>query len=584
LTPFVGFAFANESLGDVNSSVTIVNNTAYPRQKLYGLFVQDDLKATRKLTLNLGLRWDITGRDHEINGNLQNFDITATNPAWAPYTGAWVFSNNSGTSFETSEDYHQFGPHIGAAYRVTDKLVGRASYGVFYVPDLLMNASNGGVGQGYPALQTELAFPTNQVTNNAPGSVAFNWDNTYPGQNSLSPQNSTATTIPGGDLLMYTHPDYLHLGYTQNWYAGAEYAISDRMSLNLAYVANRGRNLHDPARSFHRNDPSFSVYQPLLLSGNEYNSISNAADAAATGVPYPYAGFVGPAYAAISPFPQVTATGSQMEVTGDPDDAAVSAFDSFVVEAKGRDYHGLFIDFSYTLSKMTGSYQGLEGWANNWSDPAQSEFDWQDEKHWVQSFDQRHLAKGYVTYSLPFGKGKEFLSTSSKIIDTAVGGWRVGYYGSYGSGTPMGAVMSTFQTPGYYCCNDRADLVPGVTARDVSNHFSGHLDLDNVNDPSNTDFNTNLFTATTATAPFGNTPRNWNHWRWNPGVAHENMSLLKNFNAGEGIHLIIGAQFFDVFNRHYYGAPGTSMGSYNFGQVTSVSGYRYGQLSGRIEW
>jgi hypothetical protein len=48
--------------------------------------------------------------------------------------------------------------------------------------------------------------------------------------------------------------------------------------------------------------------------------------------------------------------------------------------------------------------------------------------------------------------------------------------------------------------------------------------------------------------------------------------------------VILGVQFFDVFNRHYYGSPNTNMGSTTFGQVTGVSGNRYGQLSGRIEW
>jgi hypothetical protein len=112
------------------------------------------------------------------------------------------------------------------------------------------------------------------------------------------------------------------------------------------------------------------------------------------------------------------------------------------------------------------------------------------------------------------------------------------------------------------------------------------LDLANVGDPSNNDFNPNLFAVTSAEAPFGNTPYTFNHWRWNPGVASENLSVLKHFTIGtkERVKAILGAQFFDVFNRHYYGAPSLAFGSPTFGQVTSVYGNRSGQVSARVEW
>lgn len=588
LTPYVGFAFANQMLGDIQSTGVIVNSTAYPRQKELSLFFQDDYKITPRLTLNLGMRWDMTTRLTEKNGDLQNFDITAKNPNWAPYTGAWVFSKSSSTSFETNQDYHEFGPHLGGAYRLSDKLVARASYGLFYVPDGQLNAVWGGNGTGYASVQTELAFPVNQVTNDIPGSIGYNWTNGYPGVPVLSPQNSTVTSVPAFDILMYNHPDELHPGYTQNWYVGTEYAVAKGMVLDLSYVANRGLNLHDPGRSISRNYPSLNSYMPLLESGNVNNAISNASQAAAAGVPYPYAGFTGPAYAAIAPFPQIAAPAAITQAIGDPGDAAVSAFNAFIIEVKARQFHGLYLDFSDTVSKMTGSFVGLDGWGNNWSDRAQNLDDWMDETHWVQPYDQRNLARGYATYLLPVGRHQQWLSGSSTLLNTFVGGWELGYYGSYGSGTPIGPVVSPYQVPFYfnmpYSGNDRAGFRPGLNARDIQNHFSGRLDLGNLSDPSNNDFNPNLFQAGTVTAPFGNTPYYFNHWRWNPGAASENMSLLKHFDTGERAKVILGVQFFDVFNRHYYGSPNTNMGSTTFGQVTGVSGNRYGQLSGRIEW
>jgi hypothetical protein len=591
ITPFVGFGFAAGMLGDVQSANTTVNNAAYPRQKSFSLFVQDDYKATPRLTLNLGLRWDVTLRDHEKEGHLDNFDLTAQNPLWAPYTGAWVFSKNSGTSFETNEDYHQFGPHLGGAYRLTDKLVARASYGLFFVPLNTLTTTMGGQNGGaVPSTNTAFGYPINQVLNNVPGSTAFNWDNGYPGTNVYYPETSTTTAIPATMVPLYTHPDILHLGYTQNWYIGIEYQLARNTVLDLSYIANRGRNLHDPGRSLYRNYPSFSVYQPVLLAGNINAPISNAAEAAAVGVPYPYAGFSGAAYSAIAPFPQLASIGSFEQTFGDPSDSAVTAFDSFVAEIKARSFHGLYLDFSYALSKMTGSMIGLSGWANNWSDPAQDMADHYDEKHWVSSYDQRNLLEGYATYLLPFGRDREWLSGSSKLLNLAAGGWELGYYGGYGSGLPLGPISSTFQLPYFfnvpYGAGQRANLRPGLTTNSLQNHFRGHLDLANLNDPSNNDFNPTLFTSTSAEAPFGNTPYTFNHWRWQPGLGTENMSLIKSFSLGpkDRVHAKIGVQFFNVFNRHYYSSPDLYPGSPTFGQVTYAYGNRYGQLSARVEW
>jgi hypothetical protein len=241
---------------------------------------------------------------------------------------------------------------------------------------------------------------------------------------------------------------------------------------------------------------------------------------------------------------------------------------------------------------MTGSAIGLDGFANNWGYPAQDMADIQDASHWVQGFDQRHLAKGYVTYSLPFGRNKRWLANSSALAEQAVSGWELGYYGSYGSGTPLGPVVSTYQLP-YYFSTQRANFMPGQSGYTVKNQFGGHLNLSNLSDSSNTDFNRNLFTTTSAASPFGDTPYTFNHWRWNPGAASENLSAMKHFKFGpeDRLRATIAAQFFNVFNRHYFAAPDTNLNDTTFGQVTGtggnlagVSGNRIGQLSARFEW
>jgi hypothetical protein len=205
LTPCVGSGFATVVLGDVQSASEAIPQYNYPRQKSLGFFAQDTYRATPKLTLIAGLRWDFNFRGHEQAGRWHNFDITAQNPLWGSYRGAWVFESNSGQSFYTNEDYHQFAPRVGGAYQLKPSLVLRASYGLFYVP---INTLNSGFGSSFPANQNSLSFPISQVLNTVPGSVAFDWDNGYPAQPVLYPQNSTDTSMGSNNEPLYIHPGF----------------------------------------------------------------------------------------------------------------------------------------------------------------------------------------------------------------------------------------------------------------------------------------------------------------------------------------------------------------------------------------
>jgi hypothetical protein len=582
LTPYVGSGFANFMLGNVYSGSEAVNEFEYPRQKFFGLFAVDDFKFNPKLTLNLGLRWDVNLPGHEQAGRWENFDLTANNPNWGAYKGAWVFSQNSGTTFYTKNDLHQFGPHVGFAYQISNKLVARASYGIFYVP---LGTLNSGFGAFMPANQTGLAFGVNQVINTDEGTTAFNWDAGYPGVTVKPVQNSTTTSFGVDNYAIYINPHMLSLGHSQNWYAGFEYQLAKDMSLDVRYVGNRGANLHDYGRSQFRDFPDWSTYQPLLASGHVWDEITSASDAAKAGVPYPYPGFVGPAYAAVAPYPQATSVAATLESAGDLASNDASAFNSFVVEVKARKARGVYMDFNYVVSKVTGGQFNLNNFSNNWNYPAQNITDWKEANHWIQPFDQRQLAKGYVTYDFPFGHNQVWLARNA-VVDKLVGGWTLGYYGSYGSGTPMGSVNSTFQPPNYFG-TQRANFANGANAYNMKNFFNRRIF--NPGKPTaaaNTDFDTSAFAPTTAAQPSGNTPILFNHWRWNPGVANENLSIIKHFAFGPDRRFngSLRGEFFNVFNRHYFNAPDTNPYDETFGQVSSAYGNRVGQLGARIEW
>lgn len=584
-TPFVGSGFANMMLGDVNSANLAEANIQDPRQKSFALFAQDDFKVNPNLTLNLGLRWDVTLPGHMANGTWENFDTTVTNPNWAPYAGAWVFSKNSGTTFETETPLHQFGPHIGGAYKLTPKLVARASYGLFYIP---LGAFSSNAGDTWPANQNPLDYGINQVLSpgNSVTGIAFNWDNQYPGQTVLPPQNSTATAFGDEGWLMYIEPNMLKLGHTQNMYAGIQYEVARNVLLDVRYVGNRGGGMHDYGHSTDQSWPSWGQYQPLLAAGTINSQINDASDAAALGVPYPYPGFSGPAYAAIAPYPQAAARYiTVMNVGADPQWNAVSAYNSFVAELKVRNTHGLYVEWTYTCSKQTSDQRNHSNQATNFNSMYQSPTDDLGAASTVVGWDQRNLAKGYVTYDLPFG-AKGIWLREPRLLDYAVGGWTLGFIGSYGSGTPLGSVYSLLQLPYFYTGGQRAFYGSGFNGNNIKNSFHGHLDLINPTDPSNQDFNTNAFVSGSVAAPFGNTPLEFNHWRWNPGAANESMSLVKHFGFGPDgrFQASLRGEFYDIFNRHYYNSPDIGLADYTYGMVTGASGYRTGQVGARFEW
>ncbi len=581
ITPYVGSAFANLLLGNVQSASQNIPYPTYPRQKYITAFAQDDWKVNHRLTLNLGVTWDFTFAGHQADSHWTNFDLSQQNPLWGTYKGAWTFAQNSGSTFQTDNSLHQFGPHVGGAYQVNDKLVVRANYGLYYVP---LGEFNSGYGYGFPSQQAEFWTGTNQVPNSIPGSTAFNWGNGYPGQTLLLPRTITQTSF-GYDNPLSISPKTLHLGRAQNFYAGIQYELAKNLILDTRYMGSRGSDLHDTPESVGINYPDFNTYSRLLTSGHINDTISNAGQAAADGVPYPYPGFSGPAYAAIAPIPQAASYNNTIDFVTDQQIGG-SSYNAFVVELKARSSYNLNVDMSYTVSHLVGSnLQERSAAGGNGTYAYQSAADIPASHGYTQGTDQLQLLSGYVTYHLPFGQGQLFLS-NSRLLNEAVGGWTIGSFLSYGSGGPIGTVNSPVQYP-FFFNRQRDNFAPGVTADNIRNRFHGHnVDLGNTLDARNQDFSPSLFT-TPALGTLGNTPYNYNNWRWNPGAANESVSLSKAFALGPDgrFQATIRGEFYDVFNRHYVNGPDTNPNDTTFGQITGVSGTsRTGQLGARVQF
>ena len=133
-TPAVGFSNAGTGVAVFNVA----------RTWLYGTYLQDDWKATRKLTLNLGLRWELQKPITDRYNRLATFDYNAVNPISSSvgqnYTGEVKFAT-SGNRGQYNMDYKHFAPRIGFAYQLMPKLVMRGGYGIFF-PNQFLNSPN----------------------------------------------------------------------------------------------------------------------------------------------------------------------------------------------------------------------------------------------------------------------------------------------------------------------------------------------------------------------------------------------------------------------------------------------------------
>ena len=589
----LGYGLANMMLGETASASQGVTKGSDTTRKGVDMFASDQMMATRKLTLNFSLRWDVNSRLHEKNGDWSNWDLTAQNPNWVAaggnpgLLGNFTYLANPGGSFETNEDYRLFSPHVGAAYQLSPKLVLRGAWGLFYVP----------IGQnmwGGVPYESEGCFNCFGANNSAPGASnvdpSFQWDaNVYPGVPIPAAKNPNANDFGWGQG--YVTPDTLKLGRTQNWNLGFEYGLNENTVIDVRYMGNVGYDLHDGSL-YPQNYPTWSEYYPLLMSGHAGDNIASQANAVAAGVPwYPFlttmnGGCGGySAESAITPQPQAHACwGSMLAVTGNP--SGNSAYNGVVAEIKKRLGSGLSMDLSYTMSKAVGNVIGVNQ-VDEWymGSAFQDPYSYGQFKNLVSPGDIRNQVKGFVSYNLPFGRNGRWLQDSRKL-DYIVGGWTTSGDLNYHSGMPMPAVGASNGYPGWAPTFANLTGAPGA----LTNHFK-HLDLANLNDPSNQFFSPAAFSDQTLSTSnplygtFGNQLPFNNNWRgW--AYYNEDFSAVKHFSFGSDGRFkgSIRGEFFDLLNRHQWGSPNTSYLSPQFGNVTSVSGNRKGQIGARFEW
>jgi hypothetical protein len=196
--------------------------------------------------------------------------------------------------------------------------------------------------------------------------------------------------------------------------------------------------------------------------------------------------------------------------------------------------------------------------------------------------DQAHLFKGYVSYDLPFGRGKSLLAGSSRIVNTLVGGWSVSAILNYFSGTPLGFAASNPLTGSWNGGTNRANVAAG----DLKVPFDkSKFRISPVTSAGNTYLNKALF-SDAAPLTLGTSAFRYAQAR-NFGKINEDFGLQKNTKLGEHVRFQLRAEFLNAFNRSTLGTSNgiqTNVTNVQFGQVTSISGNRQIQVGTRLDF
>ena len=547
-----GHAFASFLLGAVDRAeqnvVAIVPGNRY---RYLALFAQDDWKATRKLTLNVGLRYDLFFPRTEAHDNLSGFAPDVPNPAAGNRLGAIAFlgdgAGRNGRSSFADTYYRNFGPRFGFAYSLTEKTILRGGYGLYYAPG---NATAGlrssqSFGFGFNSRPTPASLD-NGVT------PAFNWDNGFPGGFALPP--TIDPSVANGSDVNYIGSDDGRPPYFQNFLFSIQRELPSRILVEASYVGIKGTRLGTNLIDINELDPRY------LSLGNLLTRPANSQEARDAGISLPYPGFTGSVAQALRPYPQFNRIQQRSNPNGN------STYHALQTKFEKRFSRGVTFMANYTWSKTISDSNVQAG-----GGPAGQTYYNRALEKAISTEDVPHIVNIAYTYELPFGPGKPFLNTAG-ALGKVVGGWEFTGIHQYSSGKPV--VLSADNRLPLFNQGLRPDVVPGETRQLAGGGF----------DPQ-TDFwiNPQAF-AVPGAMQFGTSARSYTDLRA-PAFYNESFGLIKRTAITETVQLIFRAEFFNAFNRVVFAAPSSNRSAGNFGRINGQANTpRQGQLALRLEF
>jgi hypothetical protein len=562
-----GSSFASFLLGQAYSGRTETIRQVYQKYRYFGFYVQDDWRITRKLMLNLGLRYDFTLPPTNKLDEYSDFNPTRPNPGADGYPGALWFAG-FGPGRENRRSlvpgwYGGWGPRIGLAYTPDNKTTFRTAFGRSFSRVTAVQ------GSGHYA-----GFIGNWTFDNASQGVqpTFLLDDGLPAYK-LPPAIDPAIDNLN-DVSWWQGQDMTRAPESLYWTFTVQRQLTSSTVLELGYNAMIGTHLQSGLLRYNQVptaifDQMVAQYGPAQARTIMLADI-NSATARNAGIPLPYPSFatqrLRTVNQALKPFPQYQniATGPH-----NGDKSGHSSYHALIVKADRRFSRDLTFQWSYVFSKlMTDS----DTYFANSAPAAMDHYNRRLEKS-IGQYDRTHTFKFSTLYNLPFGKGKQWLS--SGVLSHVIGGWRIAAIQVYNSGSPLALTR-----------NNPLPLNNGSARPFVDSYENWRAPI------AGDEFDPNRDRYLRPASEFPAQPAHLygNVTRYNPKLRSfwgqsENISLAKMFQITESVRIDLRGEAFNVFNRTIFGTGSTNLNAGNFGQVTSQGNDpRQMQLGLKIYW
>jgi hypothetical protein len=540
----------------VTASVVQIAPPTYSTIYYQGYFVQDNWTVNSKLTLNLGLRYEIPGVRRERHNLMATFNPTEINPALGairvagrPVTGAYdlVDSPQHPDAGLRNENFSNFSARLGLAFRPDDKTVIRAGWGKFVIPAYLQFPES--------PVQSPLSYITNNpvTTLNSGQSPNTTLDNPLP---------SGITPAPGRDpsyqrLLLGGSANALQSsednGASYQWNFAIQRQLPLGMALEAAYSGLHGSHL-PVSRSINQ------VSQQYLNQAlNDPNCVGPTADLAKKcfltqqGVTNPFvqSQFTqgNQQYPTIlatqlyRPFPQY----GDIQNTGNY--VGISNYSALQMKLEKRFSSGGVLLGSYTFSKLMANAESLTSWLEvGAAAPGYQNMNDLSQEYSLSGYDSRQRLTASYVYFLPFGKNQHWGSGASGFLGGLISGYGVNGATTFQKGFPIGLSMASNTVSTYALTGTtRPNVVSGcnkTTSGPIQQRLGDQFS-------SQKYFNPDCFTAP-GPFRFGNESRTDNNLRA-PGIANFDLALFKDTHITERLVLQLRVESFNLFNRVQFG-------------------------------
>ena len=527
--------------GGINASAGQTTDEANPANanRYYALYVQDDFRATSKLTLNVGLRWDAETGDTERYDRQTAIDPFVRNPlsdaTGMDLRGGTLFSDGTlGRRAIVDTPLRNFGPRIGVAYQITRSMVIRSGYGIYYTA-APFGASRHNLGEGYSTTTpwiTTLDGATPISTLNDPFPNGFN--------HFTGSRLGLLTQV--GATLTDAWPATLKTPYNQQWNVTLQKEFGKgSMLLEMAYAGNKGTHLP----YFLPMAPELDQLNPSLLSQGTaltalvrnpfYGIITTPGVLSQPTVQYGQL---------LRPYPQYTGFQAKSASWGN------SNYHALQTRFQRRLSPGATLMAAYTFSKtISDAVDGL--WTQ--AGTVRSWYCIECERA-VSSYDQPHRFVLNATYELPFGPSKAFGAGANRVVSALAGNWQVNAIVTLAIGLPLYNFAESTST--CFCFGGLQR--PEYNGQPVSSGSAQSLDKW---------FNAAAFRQA-APFTFGNLGRTVTAVR--ASSAHNlDFSVFKSFKPGERLTVLFRAEAFNLTNTPIFSAPNVTLGSTLFGVVSA---------------